>query len=174
MRGVAALLRHLLAVVLVCLGTAQVAAEPALDNALRAAREVFNRAAPALSGTIMGVDTASYAAALLRQQTPDGALQFVIETNENGSCRKFAAYVGRVDGTADTFLFLCPQFFMPGADALRVTTILHELVHVVAGPDECRAMAYAAHLEMLANGRFQPVEAYWQRNGCASSRYRLP
>ena len=71
-------------------------------------------------------------------------------------------------------LVLCPQFFSDGADALRVLTVLHEMVHAVAGPDECQAMAFAARVEHAATGQFTPVDAYWQASGCEGSAYRLP
>ena len=72
------------------------------------------------------------------------------------------------------FVFVCPTFFSSGADSLRRLTILHELVHVVSDADECRAMAFAAAVEQAALGRFTAVDTYWQRNGCAGSRYALP
>ena len=59
-------------------------------------------------------------------------------------------------------------------DALRTLTILHELVHVVAGPNECRAMAFAARIENLASGHFTDVSRYWQANSCNNSGFRLP
>lgn len=169
-------MRRLLTATLFCLTTTLSASanEPMLDAALRSARDILADATPQLAASTMGVDAAAYSAALIDKRAPNGRLQFVIQERGNGSCSKFAAYVGRVEGSNDTFLFLCPQFFSPGADRLRVTTLLHEVVHVVAGPDECRAMAYTAHLEMLAEKRFQPVDAYWRSNDCAASRYGLP
>ncbi|MGV8951562.1 MAG: hypothetical protein ACOH2M_10710, partial [Cypionkella sp.] len=94
--------------------------------------------------------------------------------SELGLCAGFAAYVTPAIEQGAMVLTICPQFFLPGADALRETTVLHEMVHVVAGPDECRAMAYTAQIQMLATGRFQPVRDYWARNKCDASRYRLP
>lgn len=145
-----------------------------LDRALQSARQSFERAASQLGASIMGVDTAAYGEAIRHRRVGSRAIHFVIQETANGSCARFAAYVGKVEGSDDAYLFLCPQFFSPGADALRETTILHELVHVIAGPDECRAMSYTAHLQMLAAGVFQPVALYWQAHDCSASRYSLP
>jgi hypothetical protein len=71
-------------------------------------------------------------------------------------------------------LTLCPQFSEEGSRELRRLTVLHEMVHVVAGPDECRAMAFAARIEHLATGSFTPVDRYWQANGCDRSGFGLP
>ena len=71
-------------------------------------------------------------------------------------------------------LVVCPRFFTPGADELRELTILHEMVHVVAGTNECQAMAFAARVQHAATGRFTPVDGYWRASGCESSQYRLP
>ena len=89
-------------------------------------------------------------------------------------CASFAAYVIPAPADSTATIHLCPQFFESGTDALRQTTILHEMVHVVAGPNECRAMAYTAQLQMLATGNFQPVATYWQQSGCTGSAFRLP
>ncbi|GLQ10134.1 hypothetical protein GCM10007913_20660 [Devosia yakushimensis] len=128
----------------------------------------------------MGVDNAAYADALKARRFHSARtgnvrdVIFVIEDSEKGSCAKFAAYVAGVSNSEAAHLFICPQFFTPGADLLRETTILHEMVHVVAGTDECQAMAYTAQIQMLATGSYVPVAKYWKENGCAGSRYRLP
>jgi hypothetical protein len=91
-----------------------------------------------------------------------------------GSCQRFAAYVRLPPEDGKVELVFCPQFVNEGTPALRRLTILHEMVHVVAGPDECRAMAFAAHIENLATGGFTPVDPYWRANNCADSGFNLP
>lgn len=147
----------------------------ALADAAATAREASGRLAP----TEFGVDTAAYLQALEQRlfTRPDGQavpVRFVIEESAAGSCEKFAAYVVPVANDPSKYVFICPQFFTPGADRLRETTLLHELVHVVAGRDECQAMAFTARLQFLASGSFQPVAQYWAASKCANSRYRLP
>jgi hypothetical protein len=71
-------------------------------------------------------------------------------------------------------LVICPQFSAEGSNSLRALTILHEMVHVVAGPNECRAMAFAARIEKLATNRFTDVSRYWQANKCEGSGFSLP
>ena len=97
-----------------------------------------------------------------------------IRPEASGSCSRFAAFVVTPPKGGTIPLVLCPKFFTAGADALRELTILHEMVHVVAGTDECQAMAFAARIEMAAKGTFTPVDAYWRANSCEGSRYRLP
>jgi hypothetical protein len=148
----------------------------AIDDAVAA----FERAAPRLAATEMGVDVLAYRDALIRGRfasTHWGGmidLDVMEQPEANGDCARFAAYVRIPPENSRVSLVVCPQFSSDGADALRRLTILHEMVHVVAGPDECRAMAFAARIEQLAFGNFTPVERYWQANACAGSAFRLP
>ena len=151
-----------------------------LDRALAGARTLFAQALPGLGATAFGVDVAAYGKALALQDFASGAwtasvrVAPAIRSKASGSCSRFAAFVRIPPEDGVVPLVLCPQFFTPGADRLRVLTILHEMVHAVAGRDECQAMAFAAHLEQRTTGDFTPVEAYWRANACASSAYRLP
>ncbi|WP_139198665.1 hypothetical protein [Devosia sp. YR412] len=154
--------------------------QTALDRALDDALATFERALPKLSSEEFGVDVAAYRDALSLQQFRSsywgGEIGLDIEMREGatGSCRQFAAFVRIPPENGAVKLVLCPQFFSPGADALRELTVLHEMVHVVAGRDECQAMAFAAKVQMAATGAFTPVDAYWKASGCAGSRYTLP
>jgi hypothetical protein len=151
-----------------------------LDRALAGATQIFAKAQDALGASSMGVSTQAYGQALVRQRfRPPGqdAAMTVLFKREDGAdpgCARFAAYVIPAPQQRTATIYLCPQFFQSGTDELRTTTILHEMVHVVAGPDECLAMAYTAGVQLLATGRFQPVADYWRQSGCASSPYRLP
>lgn len=148
--------------------------------ALEQARLAFEAAAPALRGNDLGVDTIAYGNALrLREFRSDywgGTVSVGVDVapSDAGSCGRYAAYVRIPPQAGIVPLTICPQFSRDGADALRRLTILHEMVHVVAGPDECRAMAFAARVEQLAFGSFTPVERYWQANGCQGSAFSLP
>ena len=151
-----------------------------LDQAVRDALATFERAAPSLSGVEFGVDMAAYGRAL-RGQTFQSAVwggqvsvKRTIRDAATGSCGRFAAFVRIPPENGVVSLVLCPQFFTEGADALRELTILHEMVHVVAGSSECQAMALAARIEQAAHGRFTPVGKYWAASGCEGSPYRLP
>lgn len=151
-----------------------------LDRALADAVQTFAKAQGALGSSSMGVPTAAYAQALRQLRfvpsSGSGEVQVAFQAQGEGdkACTRFAAYV-IPNPAADTITInLCPQFFDSGTDALRQTTILHEMVHVVAGPGECMAMAYTAQLQFLATGAFQPVTNYWRQSGCGSSAYRLP
>lgn len=169
------------------LGAAWCAATPAmaddgalLEQALTRATASFEAALPRLGAIEFGVDIGAYRDALTLGRF-DSALwggtisvDTVIRDAASGSCRRFAAFVRIPPENGVASLVLCPQFFTPGADALRELTILHEMVHVVAGRDECQAMAFAAQVEMAAKGNFTPVEAYWQASGCAGSEFDLP
>jgi hypothetical protein len=151
-----------------------------LDRALDAAVALFETARPHLATTDSGVDVGAYRDALTLQQFQSAhwggivTVELAIRATEAGSCGRFAAFarIPPEDGTVR--LVLCPQFFSDGADDLRRLTVLHEMVHVVAGADECRAMAFAARVEQAANGRFTPVDAYWRASGCENSAYSLP
>jgi hypothetical protein len=151
-----------------------------LDAAIAAASKTFDRARPALGPMAAGVDTAAYRAALSKRRFystrfhAELALRYVTMRDGAGRCPQFAAYVVPAPDNGVVTIHLCPEFFRSGADGLRETTILHELVHVVAGPDECQAMAFTAQVQLLATGTFQPVDRYWASNGCDRSAYRLP
>ncbi len=145
-----------------------------LRRAVADAILAFERARPALGSVLAGVDVARYGAALVERRVGSGRVNYVLSVESDPGCARFAAYVAPVEGAAGRFVFVCPTFFSSGADSLRRLTILHELVHVVSDADECRAMAFAAAVEQAALGRFTAVHAYWQRNGCAGSRYSLP
>ena len=151
-----------------------------LERALADALATLERALPKLATEEFGVDVAAYRDALGLQQFGSaywgGAIQLETEIRPKatGSCGRFAAFVRMPPENGAVRLVLCPQFFSPGADALRELTVLHEMVHVVAGPDECQAMALAARIEVAATGAFTPVDAYWRASGCVASRYSLP
>lgn len=151
-----------------------------LDQALRAATATFARAKPQLGAVTAGVETQAYGDALAGRRFhsqfwgADLAVSFVMAGAEQKRCDRFAAFAIPAVERGVVEIFLCPQFFSDGTDALRQTTILHEMVHAVAGPDECRAMAYTAQLQVLAAGAFQRVAAYWDRNDCDGSPFRLP
>jgi hypothetical protein len=154
--------------------------DAAIAEALRGAVQTFERALPQLDAVTMGVPVDQYHDALTRmrfassQWNAELAVHLVSNESEQGLCAHFAAYVTPAIEQSAVSLVICPQFDAPGAGALRQTTILHEMVHVVAGTDECQAMAFTAHVQMLANGTFQPVTEYWKKNKCDGSRYRLP
>ena len=151
-----------------------------LDDAFSAAIATFERALPHLSASEVGVDVAAYRDALTLQRFQSGVwggevtAAARIRDAATGSCSRFAAFVRIPPENGVVDLVLCPQFFHDGTDALRELTILHEMVHVVAGRDECQAMAFTARVEQAASGRFTPVDAYWQANDCAASNFRLP
>lgn len=151
-----------------------------LDAAFGAAIATFERALPHLSASEFGVDVAAYRDALTLQRFQSGVwggevtAAARIRDAATGSCSRFAAFVRIPPENGVVDLVLCPQFFHDGTDALRELTILHEMVHVVAGRDECQAMAFAALIEMAAKGNFTPVDAYWQASGCVGSGYSLP
>lgn len=175
------MIRLLCALFLVVLALpAQAQQNALLDKAIAAATRTFERARPQMGAITMGVDNAAYADALKARRFHSARtgnardVIYVIEESSKGSCAKFAAYVAPVANSEAAHLFICPQFFTPGADLLRETTILHEMVHVVAGTDECQAMAYTAQIQLLATGSYVPVAKYWKENGCSGSRYRLP
>jgi hypothetical protein len=151
-----------------------------LDRAIDGAIALFEQARPALSGDEMGVDVAAYRDALTLQQFGSShwggtvRVDLVIRDTTEGSCARFAAFARIPPEDGAVRLVFCPQFFADGADDLRRLTVLHEMVHVVAGGDECQAMAFAARIEQAATGRFTPVDAYWRASGCEGSGYRLP
>ncbi|MBU1304829.1 MAG: hypothetical protein KKF33_04825 [Alphaproteobacteria bacterium] len=151
-----------------------------LAQALAQAQAQFAKAAPDLDGNRFGVDLAAYGEAMALAPISNSVwneavvVKPAIRATASGSCQRYAAFVILPPEEGVVSLVLCPQFFSPGADGLRRLTILHEMVHAVAGRDECQAMALAAAVEQAASGRFTPVDAYWRANDCASSRFRLP
>ena len=151
-----------------------------VDTAFSRAVDQFETALPQLPSELFGVDVSAYRDALtLRQFFSSywgGTISLRVEngSKDNASCARFAAFVRLPPSNGHVSLILCPQFRTEGADALRRLTVLHELVHVVAGPDECRAMAFAAQIEQLAGGRVTNVDRYWQANNCDSSGFSLP
>lgn len=151
-----------------------------VDAAFDRAIAQFEKARPGLPAELFGVDTAAYRAALTFREFNSaywgGTVRLRVENGgeSNASCARFAAFVRLPPDQGQLTLVLCPQFSTDGADSLRTLTILHELVHVVAGPNECRAMAFAATVEQAATGRFTDVERYWNANSCAGSGFSLP
>lgn len=151
-----------------------------LSDALAGAVDSFERALPTLAAREFDVPVGAYRDALTLQRFQSdrwgGTVSIVIETQagESGACARYAAFtrVPPADGVVP--LVLCPRFWTPGADRLRQLTILHEMVHAVAGTDECQAMAFAARIEQAASGDFTPVDAYWAASGCVETQYRLP
>ena len=175
------MLFRLIAILLLLMARPVLAQERALlDDALDAAIATFEAALPRLSADEIGVDVAAYRDALTLQRFSSAhwggtvTVDFVLREAREGSGTRFAAFVRIPPEQGTAQLVLCPQFFTTGADALRELTILHEMVHVVAGPDECQAMAFAARVEQASSGRFTPVDAYWRASGCGGSRYGLP
>lgn len=160
--------------------TASAVRADAVSDALNAAIAVFDQAQPALARETMGVETAAYGLALRTGQflSPYWGRALALDLHQNqdsgGACARFAAYVSLPPSDDTIRLTLCPQFSAEGTPELRRLTILHEMVHVVAGPDECRAMAFAARLEQLGTGAFTPVDRYWQANDCEASGFDLP
>jgi hypothetical protein len=152
----------------------------AVGTALNDAIIAFERARPGLGMVAFGVDVAAYGDALLLGRFSSshwgGTVVLDLEHPDEpaGACARFAAYVRLPPQNGTVTLVTCPQFRTDGTNALRRLTLLHEMVHVVAGPDECQAMAFAARVEMLATGSFTPVERYWRANDCDASGYELP
>jgi len=174
-------LRIALALVACCLpNAAQADEQDVLERAVQGAISQFEAAAPRLGNSLFGVDVAAYRDALRHRRFVGGLwpgetqLAFEIRSQNSGSCSRFAAFVRIPPENGVVGLVLCPEFFISGADALRRLTILHEMVHVVAGRDECQAMAFAASIEQLASGSYTPVDAYWQTRNCSTGPYRLP
>lgn len=161
-------MRHLLALVLLAFATTASADEP--QQAINRAIELFEAAAPQLPAKLHGVDREQYRAALTLGQ----GVALISESDPADRCSRFAAYTLLPAQNGVVRLVFCPRFFSDGNGALRTLTVLHEMVHVVAGPDECRAMAFAAAIEHRATGRFTPVDAYWQANRCENSGFSLP
>lgn len=175
------MLRRIIAIAFaLCASPAMAQDSVVFERALDAAIATFEAALPRLDADATDVDIAAYRDALTLQRFRSprwgGTVTLDIDIREQaeGSCGRFAAFVVLPPENGVVRLVLCPRFFTPGADALRELTILHEMVHVVAGTDECQAMAFAARIEAAARGTFTPVNAYWQASGCEQSAYRLP
>lgn len=174
------LLRLAALLVVLLTGPAMAQDQAMLNRALDAAIATFETALPRLDAAGTGVDLGAYRDALTLQRFSSAkwggtiTLDLVIRDTPEGSCGRFAAFVRVPPEQGVVRLVLCPQFFSEGADALRTLTVLHEMVHVVAGPDECQAMAFAARVEQAATGTFTPIDGYWQANDCAASKFGLP
>lgn len=151
-----------------------------LDDALADAYVMVERAGSRLDGARFGIELNAYRDALslhrFRSSHWGGEmkLDIAVRATAEGDCARYAAYVLMPPENGTVTLVICPQFTDTGTRELRALTILHELVHVVAGPDECRAMSFAAEVEKLATGRHTNVERYWRANGCQNSGFRLP
>lgn len=170
----------------VALGLGLLIAQPAqaqqavVDAAVTEAVSLFEAAWPSLGANDFGVDGAAYRDALSLFSFQSGhwggpiTVALTSTSDGAGNCSRFAAYTLMPPQSGTIRLVMCPKFYTSGADALRRLTILHEMVHAVAGPDECRAMAYAARIEQVATGSHTPVDAYWRANGCAGSGFALP
>lgn len=173
-------MRFCLLLLVFLLSTLSPARADVVDAAFDRAISQFETARQKLPAELFGVDIAAYRAALtFRKFTSShwgGTITMRVENGSetNNSCSRYAAFVRLPPSEGEVSLVLCPQFSTDGADALRTLTILHELVHVVAGPNECRAMAFAAHVEQAATGGFTDVGSYWRANGCEGSGFRLP
>ena len=169
-----------LAIVLASLGFSNSVRADPIDIAFSDAIALFERAAPALGAAPHGVELAAFRDALSLgrfNSTHWGGtvlLDLRVETKVAGGCRDYAAFVRLPPREGRISLVICPEFATAGTPELRRLTILHEMVHVVAGADECRAMAFAAAVENAALGRFTPVDRYWQAKGCAGSGFGLP
>jgi hypothetical protein len=157
------------------------AAADELDRTMDAALATFEAVYPVLDATEFGVDVAAYRDALSlgrfrSNHWGGGDLGLVLERagDRSGACGRFVAFVRTPPANGTVTLVVCPQFFAEGTPELRRLTILHEMVHVVAGPDECRAMAFAARIEAAATGTYTPVDRYWTANNCGDGSYRLP
>jgi hypothetical protein len=152
----------------------------AITAAVNDAIAAFALAQPQLPAEVAGVDVAAYGSALTsgRFLSRHWGGEIVLDLHESadssGACARYVAYVALPPRDGSVRLTICPRFSAEGTDALRRLTILHEMVHVVAGPDECRAMVFAAQIELLASGSYTPVERYWEANDCPASGFRLP
>lgn len=173
-------MRFCLLLLVFLLSTLSPARADMVDAAFDRAISQFETARQKLPAELFGVDVATYRAALtFRKFTSShwgGTITMRVENGSetNNSCSRYAAFVRLPPSEGEVSLVLCPQFSTDGADALRTLTVLHELVHVVAGPNECRAMAFAAHVEQAATGRFTDVSSYWRANSCKGSGFSLP
>lgn len=169
-----------LALLIAIAAPAQTARADAISTALTEAIAAFKAARDRFPPALFGVEVAAYGDALTIGRFASGhwggALSVDLHESRdaNGSCARYAAFVRLPPQDGVVRLTLCPQFSDEGTAGLRRLTVLHEMVHVVAGPDECRAMAFAAHVEEAATGAFTPVDRYWQTNACEGSGFSLP
>lgn len=169
----------LLALSILLLSAVQARAD-AVQTAFNDAIAAFEAARAGLVAESFGVDVTAYRDALTEGQFASRhwggeiAVELIEPAESSGACARFAAYVHLPAHDGRVRMVVCPQFSADGTPALRRLTVLHEMVHVVAGADECRAMAFAARVELLANGAFTPVERYWRANDCDQSPFRLP
>lgn len=167
-------------VLLALLFVPQAHADALVNRALGDAIAAFEKAAPRLGSTTFGIDVAAYRDALVLGRFNSHywggtvSVDIVAGESTDAGCGNYAAFVRLPPREGRISLAICPVFSTPGTEALRRLTMLHEMVHVVAGPDECRAMAFAARIEQLAFGGFTPVERYWRANDCAGSGFSLP
>lgn len=167
-----------LAVLAFLVGTAPARAE-AVQSALNEAIAAFEQAEARLGSGTFGVDVDAYRDALTLGRFSSvhwgSDITIALEDGDGtAGCARFAAYVHLPPRDNTVSLVFCPQFSSQGTPALRRLTVLHEMVHVVAGADECRAMAFAARVEVLATGAFTPVARYWRNNDCDRSGFTLP
>lgn len=152
----------------------------AINNAFNDAIALFERAAPRLSSVHQGVDIGAFRDALTLGQFSSGywgrdiTLSITEQTSANGSCANYAAFVRIPPQEGHIEMTFCPEFSTHGTPTLRRLTVLHEMVHVVAGADECGAMAFASAVEYAATGSFTGVERYWRANQCDRSGFALP
>lgn len=173
-------MRFCLVLLIVLLSALSPARADTVEAAFDRAIAQFEAARPSLPAELFGVDVDAYRAALIFRKFSSSywgdTVRLFIENGSEAenSCSRFAAFVRLPPSDGQVSLVLCPQFLTPGADALRTLTILHELVHVVAGPNECRAMAFAASVEQAATGTFTDVNSYWNANSCSGSGFTLP
>lgn len=173
-------MRFCLALIFLALCSLVPARADMIESAFDRAVDQFEKAMPGLPATLFGVEVAAYRDALTLRtfSSPHWGgttrLAVVSDGGTTGSCQRYAAFVRLPPENGRVTLTLCPQFLSPGADALRTLTVLHEMVHVVAGPNECRAMAFAARIEQSATGAFTDVGRYWQANTCTESGFTLP
>lgn len=171
---------RLLVIVFTLLPLAEARAGNTLDGALGEAIAAFEKAAPRLGESPFGVDLGAYRDGLVLGRFHSHywggsiAVDWVTGRSGDVDCKSYAAFVRLPPRDGRIALAICPVFSTPGTEALRRLTVLHEMVHVVAGPDECRAMAFAARVEQLAFGAYTPVERYWRANDCAGSGFSLP
>ncbi len=155
-------------------------ADPVIDAAFRTAQIALERARPHLGRETFGVEVSAVRDALSDRRFSSAYwggrldLRVVRSSTTQGACDNYAAFVGLPPENGVVTLTFCPEFFTPGTEGLRALTVLHEIVHAVAGPDECQAMAFAARVEYLAIDHYTPVERYWRANDCARSGFSLP
>lgn len=103
-------------------------------------------------------------------------VKYVIGTNDTPLCDTSKAYVEHEELNSRELvstLVVCPGFFTYPHMQYQAETILHELVHVVTGPDECRAFAYAYTIIYFALSEATLNERLWSHYNCDSSTYNI-